>query len=156
MIDLITTELETLTNHTPSHLNAPRLETNYSLLRSITVYNYSIFYFLLEEQLDNYKTHQGSNRKPWWNEDPELRKLTKGLGDSQNDWIRCQNQTKREALWKCYKQKQRSLKLKVQNEKRIVINLRQEKMSVMKLTDTKRFRKTFNKIKKLVFFKGQR
>ena len=65
MIDLITTELETLTNHTPSHLNAPRLETNYSLLRSITVYNYSIFYFLLEEQLDNYKTHQGSNRKPW-------------------------------------------------------------------------------------------
>ena len=30
---------------------------------------------------------------------------------------------------------------------RIVINLRQEKMSVLKLTDTKRFRKTFDKIK---------
>ena len=63
------------------------------------------------------------------------------MRDSQNEWIRCQNQSERDTLWKYYRQKQRIVNLKVQKEKRNFMRQRQDRMLLMKLTNSK---KTFN------------
>jgi len=84
-MDSLTTELETLTKVSPTCLTADKLETNYNN-----------FYSLLEEQFNNCGCHHRSKRKPWWNE--ELGKLRKDLRDSQNKWIRCQNQSEGYAM----------------------------------------------------------
>ena len=134
VLDSLTRDLNSFTNCSPAQLTTDRLEDNYSK-----------FYTLWVEQFGNHRSHHRSNRKPWWND--ELSTARKELKNAQKDWIRCQDQLDKKNLWQCYKTKQRCFNLKIRKEKRKFLEQRQERLLLTKVTNTKKFWETFDKIR---------